>query len=253
MKTFLKSGILIVFALVLFLGNGPAYGASNFPEKPITLAITSGVGSGIDATGRFVAAIIGKHQLLPQPIVVETKTGGSGMVGMSYVAGKKKDPYYLIGFTPIHILTPLRGQSPINYKNFTPICNLSLDVHALMVNYNSRFKSIKDVIDAAKAKPETITTGGTHVGGTESMNNWILEQAAGVKMKYISFGGGSDTFAALLGGHIDLAFGNPSEVIEMVKAKKVRILGVLTEKRLTAVPDWPTLKEQGYNVVGAPI
>ncbi len=112
-----KSTVLIVIAMLLAITRPPAY-----PEKPITLAITSGVGSGIDYRRRFVAATIEKHKLLPQPIVVETKTGGSGMVGMSYIAGKKKDPYYLIGFTPIHILTPLQGKSPITYRDFTPIC-----------------------------------------------------------------------------------------------------------------------------------
>ncbi len=251
MRSFLKSTGLVVVILMFSLGMGTVYGASKFPEKPITLVVHAAPGSGIDILGRFIGSVFEKHKLLPQPIVVENKTGGSGAVAMAYVAGKKKDPYYIMGVTTLFILTPLQGKSPVNYKDFTSICNLSFDDHMLMVNVNSKFKTIKDVVDYAKAHPETVTVGGAATGGIESVNNYRFERAAGIKLKWVGFSGGSEAIVALLGGHIDMASGNPIEVMELVKGNKVRVLGALTEKRLPYLPDIPTIMEQGINTSGA--
>ncbi len=250
MRTFCKSSGLIVIALVLSLGIGTADGASKFPEKPITLVVGSGPGSGVDILGRVIAATFEKHKLLPQPIVVENKTGGSHAVAMAYVGGKKKDPYYLMAVTTLLLLTPLQGNSPINYKDFTPICNLSFDENVLIVNVNSKYKSIMDVVADAKANPEKITMAGSNFGGPGHINTYLIEKAAGIKLKFVSFSGGGDALVALLGGHVDLTLLNPTEVMELLKAKKVRVLGVLPEKRLAGFPDLPTLKEQGVNVLG---
>lgn len=244
-----KSTVLIVFALLLVVGPGVAWGA--YPDKPITLVVGSGPGAGSDTVCRVVAAAFKKNNLLPQPIVVENKVGGSHGVAMAYVAGKKKDPYTLMLTTSLFILTPLQTKLPVNYKDFTPIANLSFDEFVLMVNANSKFKTLKEVVDAAKARPETVTMGGAHPGGAESINAYRLEQAVGIKFKYVAFSGGGDTQVALLGGHIDLASGNPGEVVELVRGGKVRVLAVLADKRLAAMPDVPTVKEQlGVEVLG---
>jgi len=244
-----KSTVLIVLALLLVIGPGAAWGA--YPEKPITLVVGSGPGAGSDTVCRVVAEGFKKHNLLPQPIVVENKVGGSHGVAMAYVAGKKKDPYYLLLTTSLFILTPLQTKLPVSYKDFTPIANLSFDEFVLMVNANSKFKTLKEVVDYAKAHPETVTMGGAHPGGAESINTYRFEQAAGVKFKYVAFSGGGDTQVALLGGHIDMASGNPGEVIELVRGNKVRVLAVIADKRLPAMPDVPTVKEQiGVEVTG---
>lgn len=250
MKTFNKSNVLIALVLLLFLGIGIAYGAPKFPEKPITIVVHSGPGSGSDLLARLVAATNDKYKFLPQSIVVENKPGGNAAVAMAYVAGKKKDPYFLI--TTVggpFIVTPLLGQSSVTYKDFTPICNLSLDEFLLMTNSNSRYKSIKDVVDYAKANPETVTVGGAMQGSAESIATYKIEKAAGIKLKYISFGGGGDAVVALLGGHVDLGMNQPCEALELSKGNKIRILGALTEKRLDGLPDLPTVKEQGFDVI----
>ncbi len=244
-----KSTVLIVLALLLVIGPGTAWGA--FPEKPITLVVGSGPGSGSDTVCRVISASFKKYNLLPQPIVVENKTGGGHGVAMAYVGGKKKDPYYLMLTTTLFLLTPLQTKLPVTYKDFTPIANISFDEHVLMVNYNSKFKSIKDIVDFAKANPETITMGGAHPGGAESINTYRFEKAVGVKLKYVAFSGGGDAIVALLGGHLDMASANPGEITELVNGKKVRLLGVLADKRMPAFPDLPTIKEQiGIDVTG---
>jgi putative tricarboxylic transport membrane protein len=243
------SSVLILAALALSFGIGTVHGAS-FPTKPITFVVPSGPGSGIDIAARYVAEVFEKYKLLSQPIVVEDKPGGSHAVALAYVAGKKKDPYFILGSTASTLFTPLLGNSPFNYKDFTCIANLSLDDFILMVNAGSKYKSIKDLVDYAKAHPETVTIGGSMVGGPESVNTYRLEKGAGIKLKYVGFGSGGDAITALLGGHIDMASGNPTEIMELVRSNKVRILGILTEKRLSFLPDVPTIKEQGVNVVG---
>ena len=248
MKTFWRLGFLMALTLVCFLGHGMAFGASKFPDKPITYVVASAPGSGSDITARLAAATIGKYKLLPQPINVENKPGGSMCVATGYVAGKKKDPHFIMAATITQVTNPLRGQCPISYKDMTPICNLSFDDPLLVVNANSKFKTIKDLVAYAKANPETVAVGGHMFGSVTSIENYLLEKAAGIKLKYVSFGSG-DALTALLGGHVDIASAQPLEALELIKANKLRPLGVLTEKRLAFLPDIPTLKEQGVNVV----
>ena len=118
-----------------------------------------------------------------------------------------------------------------------------------MVNVNSKYKSVKDVVTDAKANPQKITVGGTQLGSADSVCAYYLEKAAGIKLNFIVFNSGGEVNAALLGGHIDLAVSNPGEALELMKAKKVRLFGVYAEKRLAGAPDVPTLKEQGINAV----
>ncbi len=252
MKAFYKSGVLIVLALVFSLGIGTTHGAPKFPGKPIVLVAHASPGGGADIYARTIAAGIEKYKLLPQPMVVENKTGGSGAVAYAYVAGKKKDPYFLLTSTGSFLTTPLQGLTPITYKDFTPIANFWLDENILMVNANSKYKSAKDIVADAKANPRKVTVGGTSVGGPGAICIYQLEKAAGIQVKFVNFPSGGELVAAVLGGHVDSAVGNPGEVLELTKANKIRVLGVFAQKRLVEAPNIPTFKEQGFEVQGAP-
>ena len=247
MRTLGKWIILVMVALLI--GIGGVYGAPKFPEKPITLVVHAAAGGGSDIFARTMAASNDKDKFLPQPIVVENKPGGSGAIAFAYVAGKKKDPYFLVTAVTSFLTTPLQGLTPVTYKDFTPIANFCFDEYMLMVNVNSKYKSLKAVIDDAKANPQKITVGGTQFGSADSVCAYLLEKAAGIKLNYIVFNSGGEVNAALLGGHIDLAVSNPGEALELMKANKVRLFGVYAEKRLVGAPDVPTLKEQGLNAI----
>lgn len=238
--------------LILLLvagGAGIAFSAGSFPEKPVTLVVAYSAGGGSDILARTIAAGVDKEKLLPKPLVVENKPGGSGGIGYGYVASKKKDPYFVCTITPSFLTTPLISDTKFSLKDFTPIAHLAFDEFTLIVNANSKYKSVKEVIADAKANPKKITMGGTALGGADSVAYYLIEKAAGVQFNYIVFNGGGEVNAALLGGHVDMALSNPGESLELYKAGKVRILGVFSEKRLVGVPDIPTLKEQGLNVV----
>jgi putative tricarboxylic transport membrane protein len=248
MKNLSKLSVLIFVALFVVIGVGNALGAGKYPEKPINLIVHAGAGGGSDIFSRTLSAAFEKEKLLPQPIVVENKPGGSGAIAFAYVAGKKKDPYYILTAVTSFMTTPLMGITPIGLKDFTPIANFAFDEYMLMVSPKSKYKSVKEIIVDAKANPKKITVGGTQLGSSDSICAYLIEKAAGVQFNFIVFNGGGEVNAALLGGHIDIAVSNPGEALELSKAGKVKLLGVFSDKRLHGAPDVPTLKEQGVDV-----
>lgn len=240
-------GVLVAFGLAL--GIGAVGEGAGFPEKPITLVVHAAAGGGSDIFARTLAAANDKDKYFPQPIVVENKPGGSGAVAFSYVAGKKGDPYYLLTAVTSFLTTPILRKSQVTYKDFTPIANFAFDEYMVMVKSDSKFKSIKDLVAAARANPKKITVGGTQLGSSDSICAYLIEKATGVQFNYIVFNSGGEVNAALMGGHVDWAVSNPGEALELAKANKIRNLGVYAEKRLAGAPDVPTLKEQGINAV----
>jgi putative tricarboxylic transport membrane protein len=248
MKNLSKLSVLLLVALFVVMGAGNALGAGKYPEKPINLIVHAGAGGGSDIFSRTLSAAFEKEKLLPQPIVVENKPGGSGAIAFAYVAGKKKDPYYILTAVTSFMTTPLMGITPIGLKDFTPIANFAFDEYMLMVSPKSKYKSVKEIIADAKANPKKITVGGTQLGSSDSICAYLIEKAAGVQFNFIVFNGGGEVNAALLGGHIDIAVSNPGEALELSKAGKVKLLGVFSDKRLHGAPDVPTLKEQGVDV-----
>jgi putative tricarboxylic transport membrane protein len=249
MKTFTRMMVAGLIAIALGVAPAVGAGAAGFPEKPIQLIVHASAGGGSDIFARTLAAANDKEKFFPQPIVVENKPGGSGAIAFSYVAGKKGDPYFLLTAVTSFITTPLVRKAPYGLKDFTPIANFAFDEYMLMVKADSKFKSMKDVVDFAKANPKKLTVGGTQLGSSDSVCSYLIEKAAGVQLNYVVFNSGGEVNAALLGGHIDLAVSNPGEALELAKANKIRNLGVFSEKRLTGSPDVPTMKEQGLDAL----
>lgn len=241
--------MLVLAVLIVATGIGTAFGAGTFPEKPITIIVHASAGGGSDMFARTIALGIEKNKILPQPVVVEPKPGGSGGIAFAYVAGKKKDPYFMVTATPTFLTTPLMGKTPVSLKDFTPIANLAFDELVLAVGTNSKYKSIKELLADAKANPKKISLAVTQLGGPDTMCAGMVEKAAGVQFNSVVFNGQADANAALLGGHVAMSIGNPGELLELSKAGKVRILGIFSEKRMTDAPELATMKEQGLDVV----
>ena len=211
MKNLSKLSVLLFVALFIAMGVGTAMGASKFPEKPVTIIVHASAGGGSDIFARTMASAVEKNKLLPKPLVVENKPGGSGAIAFAYVAGKKKDPYFMLTAVTSFLTTPLMGKAPVSLKDFTPIANFAFDEYMLMVNPKSKYKSVKEIIADAKANPKKITVGGTQLGSSDSICAYLVEKAAGVQFNYVVFNGGGEVNAALLGGHIDIAVSNPGD------------------------------------------
>ncbi len=249
MKSHCRFAVLLFVVFCLAFWGGNALGAGKYPEKPVTIIVHGSAGGGSDIFARTVSSGFQKDKLLPLPIVVENKPGGSGGIAFAYVAGKKKDPYYLLTAVTSFITTPLIGLTPVGLKDFTPIANFAFDEYILMVNAKSKYKSMQEIIADAKANPKKITVGGSQLGASDSICAYLIEKAAGVQFNFIVFTSGGEVNAAILGGHIDIAISNPGEALELSKAGKVRLLGVFAEKRLAGAPDIPTMKEQGIDAL----
>lgn len=249
MTTYRTLWMMVLVALVLPLALLGSAAAAKFPEKPITLVVHAAAGGGSDIFARTLAAAFEKERLLSQPIVVENKPGGSGAIAFAYVGGKRKDPYFMLTAVTSFLTTPILRKSQITYKDFTPIANFAFDEYMVIVRAESKYRSMKDIVDDARANPKKITVGGTQLGSSDSICAYLIEKAANVQLNYIVFNSGGEVNAALMGGHIDIAVSNPGEALELAKANKVRTLGVFAEKRLAGAPDVPTLKEQGLNAI----
>lgn len=239
---------LILVVGFLFLFSHVSH-AQEVLTKPVEFVCHASAGGGSDIMARMMQSIIEQEKITTQTITVVNRPGGGGAIAFAYVAGKKGDPHYWLTATTSFLTTPLLGKSKYDYKDFTPLANLAFDDFFIAVRADSPYKSMKDVIEASKKKPGELKTGGTYAPGTDAITSYLIEKAAGVKFNYIPYKSGGETMIALLGGHLDMTFPNPAEALAQVEAKKIRLLGVTSPKRLAQAPDVPTLKEQGIDVV----
>jgi len=234
-------------ALLLCLIAAPA-AAQSYPAKPIEMVSPTGAGGGSDLVARTVAEIIAKEKLLSQPIIVVNKPGGGGAVGQSYAASKKGDPYTVLVAGTSLISVPLRTGLDVGTDKFQALGLIGLDLNSLAVREDSPFKTAKDFVAAAKAKPKSINVAITFPGGSAHQLIFRLEQLTGAKFNTVSFKSGTDAVAAVLGGHVHATAENLGEVMPHVETKKLRLLGVPAGRRPAGLPNVPTLKEQGFDV-----
>jgi len=226
--------------------------AQPFPSKPIEVVVHTNPGGGADLFGRYVVDIINREKLLPQPMAVVNKPGGSHSVAANYVAAKQGDPYTVLTIAHSSFLVvPAVSGLDLGLDKFTPLTLYGLDSHTVTVSASSPFHSVKDLIAAAKKAPKSVTVGVGTIGGTAHMVGYLLEKPAGVRFNFIGLKGGGEAIVGVMGGHYQVCFENISEVMEHVQNKKLRLLAVANDKRLPFIPDVPTLKEEGYDVTGA--
>ncbi len=223
--------------------------AQPYPNRPVEMVIHSNPGAGQDVFGRLFAEISAREKLLPQPFTIVNRAGGSGAVSSTFIKSKRGDPYYVLSMsTTIVMSTALRPDLNLGMEIYTPLALFGFDLQSITVPADSKFKTFRELIDAARKEPNTIVNGISSATGTGRLMQFRLEKETGVRFKHVSFKSGSDAMAAVMGKHVDLTTENVSEVLSGVEAKKLRILAVPAEKRLTGLPDVPTLKELGYNV-----
>ena len=220
-----------------------------YPSKPIEMVIHTNPGGGQDVFARLVADISAREKLLPQPFTSVNRTGGSGAVASTFMKSKRGDPYYLLSTsTTIVMALALRPDLGLGLDIYTPLALYGFDLQSVTVPVDSKFKTFKDLVDAAKREPNTLITGIASATGTARLLLYQLEKVAGIQMKYVSFKSGSDAMVAVMGNHVHLTTENVSEVLGAVEAKKLRILAVPAQQRLPGLPDVPTLRELGYNI-----
>lgn len=239
--------------LAVAMGAAGSAEAQWKPTKPVEMIVHTGPGGGSDLLARAVAAMMEKEKIVAVRLQVVNKPGGNGAVAAAAVAEKKDDPHTLGFITSAWIAGPLTsGEAKVTVHDLKPIAQLLLEPAVFAVRADSPYKSLKEFIDAAKAKPGQLKQSGGSATSRDNIIRQTLQQATGAKWAFVSFPGGGERLAALLGGHVDIMVIEPQEAGEQVRAGKLRVLAQLSEKRLPGYPDAPTLKEAGFDVTPTP-
>jgi tripartite-type tricarboxylate transporter receptor subunit TctC len=234
-------------AIGLALGAGAAL-AQTFPDKAINLMVAYPPGGSTDIGARILAGIAEKA--IGQPIVVVNKGGAGGQVGWTDLVRQKPDGYN-IGFVNLPatntVILDKDRQAIFDDKSFTPIINQVLDPGVVWVKADSPFKSLKDLIDAGKAKPGEVRAATTGILSDDHLAILMLEEAVpGLKFRLVHLLGGAAQMKETLGGNVDVSFDNVGSIVTQAKAGQVRALAVMDNERSKFFPDVPTTKELGY-------
>lgn len=239
-----RGAILGAAAAALALLSPSAALAQEWPARPIEVVVGFAPGGGTDLLARAMAEELSKQFKVPVQVV--NRAGGGGVVGFEALKAAKPDGYTLGILTAQLITANLRGVMSMSYKDITPVAMLSVDYAGLAVPANSKWQTLKEFLDAAKAQPNGITVGNGSQGGSFHMLARNLEEAAGVTFKHVPFDGGPAAIVQLLGGHIDSAVNGVTESLPYLQSKQLRMLAVAGKNRYPELPDTPTSSELGY-------
>jgi tripartite-type tricarboxylate transporter receptor subunit TctC len=242
-----RSGIKIVLMMIFLMVPIAAY-SSNFPNKPITLIVPYPAGGATDVIIRPLAEAAKKY--LGQPVIVDNRGGGGGAVGVGTIIGKNPDGYLLsVVVTSLHRVSYINKLSFDTVKDVTPVIRVAGYLYGILVNQNSPHKTLKDLLDYAKANPGKLSymASGIGTGGHIAMEE-LGYYAGGLKFNHLPSKGDQESSTALLGGHVE-AISTTSGWIPLLEAGKLRLLATYGEKRTKRFPSVPTVYELGYKFI----
>ena len=225
---------------------------AQFPEKPIELVIKAGPGSGMSQLAHTAAKLGPK--IFGQPMAALYKKGGSGAVAQAYVQKRAADGYNIFMDTTTTAIVLSRGKVPFTEDDWVGVIRMQVDPQGIAVRADSPWKSFGDLVAHIKKNPGTVRWTGAHSVGMDPYTVDLLLASAGLKqtdIKYVPERGASNMRGLLLGKHVEVATLNPGEAREEVEAGNIRVLGIAHKERIQAHPDWPTFKEQGFDVEAA--
>lgn len=221
--------------------------AQQYPTRPITLLCWSAPGSPVDIYSRIMAKLLAAD--LGQNVIVENRTGGSGIIMVNTLLRAPADGYTIAANTIT--LAALFSEPTAAFKpdDLQMIARSQIDPYGLVVHTSTPFRTIDDLVAFARKKPDYINIGGVFVMSGHRVAWEVFQSAAGIKSTWVPYPGGGPALTAIAGGHVDAATTNPGNVKPMIAAGKVRVLAVSSDKRLEDFPDVPTYKERGWDVV----
>lgn len=234
--------------MAAFLGLGAITAtAQTWPVKPVTILCWSAAGSPVDIYARTLARLLTAE--LGQNVVVENRTGGSGIVMVNALVRAPADGY-LIGANTLSLAT-LFSEKAAQFKleDLQMVARSQIDPYGLIVHTSTPFKTIEQFVAFARKKPGYLNVGGPFAISAHRVAWEVLADAAKFQTTWVPYPGGGPALTAIAGGHIDAAATNPGNVKPMIDAGKVRVIAVSSDKRLEDFPDVPTYKEKGWDVV----
>ena len=241
--------LLSILAVAAPLCGAGAVGAqtTDYPTKPVILQVPWPAGGSTDVGARIVAAIAEKK--MGQPIVVTNRVGAGSQIGLTETARQKPDGYYL-GFASLPalntiILDPER-KALFDLNSLVFIINQVIDPGIIWARGDSPYKTLKDLLDDARKRPGEIRAATTGILGDDHLAILMMEEAANVKFRTVHFDGGAQVFTAVLGGQVDVAFGNVGDIATKIKGTPLRVLMIMDPQRSKFMPDVPTGAELGF-------
>ncbi|MEO8410475.1 MAG: tripartite tricarboxylate transporter substrate binding protein [Propionivibrio sp.] len=232
--------------LLTIAGLGTAQ-AADFPNKPIEIIVPSSAGGGTDMLSRALANTA--KDIFGQPVVVVNKPGGSGVIGFTAGQTAKPDGYTVTMFFAEIVIVPHLGLAQTDHKLFEPIMRVNMDPAAITVQADAPWNTLQEFIDYAKANPGKLRVANSGPGSIWQLAAARMEDKFGLKFNQVPYSGAAPGVTALLSGAVDAAAFSPAEVGSQVMAGKLKMLGIMSDKREKAYPDVPTFKEQGVDIV----
>jgi tripartite-type tricarboxylate transporter receptor subunit TctC len=219
--------------------------AADYPERTVDLVIPYPAGGGIDLLLRALAEGLSAH--FKQSFIVSNRTGAGGAIGVAYVARSTPDGYTLL-FVPAlaYSVLPLMQSVGYDAKSLAPICQTFENQMALIVRPDSPLRSVRDVVELARASPDKASYAATAAGTITHLAAAALADAAKVKLNHVPFRGDGELMGQLIGGHVD--FASVTLASAAAAGPSVRVIGIFAGARNPTLPDAPTVKEQGYDV-----
>ena len=247
----LKSFVNALALCAAFAAHGQAPGQSPWPDKPITMIVPFPPGGVADTVARPVAEALSRE--LKQTVIVENRVGAGGALGMGVAARAASDGYtVMMTLSSISILPEadkILGRKPaFTLNQFRPIARFTADPTVLVVRADSPWKSLADVVAAAKTQPGQFNYGSSGNYGTMHVPMEMLKASAGFRMTHIPYTGAGPAILALLGGQVDAVATGPSTVMQQINAGKLRALAHWGDKPLISLVNMPSLKQLGHAV-----
>jgi putative tricarboxylic transport membrane protein len=240
---------LVATTLIAAAVAGPSIAQVFKPSRPIDFVVHTGPGGGNDVLARRISLIAEQEKLLPVRLQVANKPGGGSVTAMNYVVEKKGDPLTIAAFANTWVTAPMTSaEAKVSWKDMTPIVRLVTEPAVIAVKADSPYKTLKDFIEAARKNPGKLKQSGGSPLSRDGVMRHLLQKAGGAQWAFISFPGGGERIAALLGGHVDLMIVEPQEAGEHIRNGNMRVIAQVAERRLKAYADVPTVREAGFDV-----
>ena len=235
---------------ILSLGSiftSVAVAQSNYPNKPINFIVPYGAGGGADSRSRQIAQKM--SVILKQPIIVDNKPGAGGNIGTEFISRAALDGYTIgMGnFAPMAVNKTLFGNLRYDPEtDIVPIALIEKGPLVLVVNPNSPYKTVQDIVVAAKAKPGMLTFSSGGIGGSHQLSAELFEQNAGIEMIHVPYKSGSAGLTDLMAGNVTMMFDQMYSAMPSIKAEKLRAIAITSKKRSPLLPNIPSFSEIGY-------
>lgn len=247
-KEKMKSTLLAAAGILLSLGwAGHVYPQGDYPNKPIRFIVPFPPGGGTDIVSRLVTNKM--TETLGWKFVVDNRSGAGGSLGMEVAAKAAPDGYTLVMGQTSNLAINPSLYAKLQYdplKDFAPVSLVSMIPIAIMVAAKAPYKSLSDLVSAAKAKPDQVTYASTGNGTVGHLTGELIQRVAAVKFIHVPYKGASQAFPDLIGGRVDFFLASLESALPQIKAGTIRAVAVTSAQRAPALPDVPTVAESGY-------